>query len=134
MNFRNIYFFSTFALFINKLFEKQKFNSIMNINDLYNKLQKRFLFSGLNGELSLNDNCIVWTYNCHNDADFTDKEFNYEEDGSGFESISSEEELQNAYNEDIQNINEFFDEIEEMDNWSFTDANMLYKSASFKIF
>jgi len=107
----------------------------MNINELFEEIQDKFSPEDLNGELELHGNCIVWTYVLSNDAEeipvLNDDD---EEQIYSFECSSTEELLQEAYDEDVQLIKEFLDKIEEIDNWSFSDADTIDDTISFKIF
>jgi hypothetical protein len=107
----------------------------MNISELFEKIQDEFLPEELNGEFQLQDGSIVWTYNLNNDSEEIDYTDNDEEDSMfNFNSTSPEELLQDAYDEDLEKVQEFLDEIEESDNWSFSDPETIENIISFKIF
>lgn len=106
----------------------------MNIKQLFDKLQNKFSSYDLHGELSLHENRIVWTYNHHEDNDsFESVDFDEEEQISSFDIISAEENLQNAYNEDKEIIELFLEELDESDNWTFSDSDLFDISISLKI-
>jgi hypothetical protein len=108
----------------------------MNVNELFEKIQDNFLPEELNGEFTLQGNCIIWTY----DLDDNDSEEistpNEDEDelGFGFETASSEELLHEAYDDDLERLEGLLDELEENDNWSFSEPEIAESVISFKIF
>jgi hypothetical protein len=113
----------------------------MNINELFDEIQDRFLPEDLNGEFTLHGNCIVWTYDL--DKDDVEDEIivptnNKDDDEDAplfdFESSSTEELLQEAYDEDIILIEQLLDELEESDNWLFSEPEINENIISFKIF
>jgi hypothetical protein len=107
----------------------------MDINELLEKLQERFLPEDLKGEFTAHGNCIIWEYNLDNDveeieapnADSDELEFD-------FESSSSEELLHEAYNKDHELLEIFLDEIDEFNNWTLSDPEINENVISFKIF
>ena len=107
----------------------------MNINELFEKIQDKFFPEDLSGEFQLQGNCIVWTYNLENDSEEIpapsedDDELQFD-----FESESTEELLQEAYDADFQKVEELLDELEESDNWSFSEPETNENIISFKIF
>jgi hypothetical protein len=107
----------------------------MTINELFEKIQEEFLPEKLNGEFILQGNCIVWTYNLNNDSEEIQiPDEDDEESPFSFDTISSEELLQEAYDEDIYAIETLFDELNEIDNWSFSEPETNENIISFKIF
>lgn len=108
----------------------------MNINELYEEIQNRFLPEDLDGEFTLEGNCIVWTYNLEENSEEIDAPSydNDDENLFSFESTSSEELLLEAYDKDYDLLTEFLDEIEEGENWSFSEPNIMENTISFKIF
>ena len=109
----------------------------MNINELFEKIQDKFLPEELNGEFQLHGNCIVWTYNLENNCDEMFEPYNCDEDEElqfNFESLSSEEILQEAYDCDMLKIDGLLDELEESDDWSFSEPDINEDTISFKIF
>ena len=107
----------------------------MNISELFEEIQNKFLPEELNGEFILQGNCIVWTYNLVNDSEeLPMQEEDDDEINFSFDSSSPEELLQDAYDKDIVLIEEFLDELEETDNWSFSQPDINECIISFKIF
>jgi hypothetical protein len=107
----------------------------MNINELFEKIQEKFLPEDLNGEYQLQGNCIVWTYNLDEDCEEINTP-NGEDDESNycFDSTTPEEQLISAYGEDFKLLEEFFDEIEEDGEWSYSEPETGEYTISFKIF
>lgn len=107
----------------------------MNISELFEQIQDRFLPEELDGEFTLHGNCIIWTYNLDNDSEEIvapneeDEEFNY-----SFDAMSSEELLQEAYDKDLALLEGLLDELEEFDNWTFSTPDISENTISFKIF
>jgi hypothetical protein len=108
----------------------------MNINELFEKIQEGMFFNKLNGELIIKGNCIIWTYDLNEnseeieaptDEDFEEPEFNFEES-------SSQELLLEAYHNDLEAIELFLDENEEIDNWTISEPETSDTVISFKIF
>jgi len=106
----------------------------MNISELFETIQNEFLPEELNGEFLLHGNVIIWSYNLTEDSEellYLDED---EEELFSFEATSSEELLQEACQEDLEKVQQFLDSIEEMDNWSFSDSEVLDDVIVFKIF
>ncbi len=107
----------------------------MNISELFEEIQDKFLPEDLKGEFTLQGNCIVWTYNLDNDSEEIaapnedDEEFNY-----SFEAMSSEELLQEAYEKDLQELEGLLDELEEYNNWTLSTPDINENIISFRIF
>ncbi len=106
----------------------------MNINELFEALQNNFLPEELKGEFILQGNCIIWSYNLQNDSEEIDAP-NEEEDelNYNFEASSSEELLLEAYQEDMEQLQVYLDNIGE-ENWTFGDPDIDNTTISFKIF
>lgn len=106
----------------------------MNINELFEELQDNIL-DELNGELILEGNCIIWSYDIDRDGmpieEKTDDEDELEFDFSSIK--SSEELLQDAYDEDLMSIQTYVDSLDE-DCWTFSDPEIGETVISFKIF
>lgn len=106
----------------------------MNINELFEKIQKEFQEDELRGEFVLQGNLIIWSFNLTDDMD----ELDYVEEGEeyefDFETECSEELLLEAYHEDIEQVKLFFDEIEQIDKWTFSDYEIVDDVILFKIF
>jgi len=109
----------------------------MNINELFGKIKNNFSSDDLKGEFNLQGNCIFWSYYLDNDEESEkpdeSENDNDSDDEPEFE-VSSEELLQEAYDNDNVMLEEFLDEIEENDNWSFSEPEINKDSISFKIF
>ena len=106
----------------------------MNINELFEEIQNEFLPEELNGEFLLQGNCIVWTYNLEEDSEEIVYDEDDEENLFSFEASSSEELLQEAYQEDLEKLNDLLDELEETTNWNLSDFETSETIISFKIF
>ena len=107
----------------------------MNINELFEKIQNEFDDDDLKGELIIQGNVIIWSFNLSDDID----EFDYvEEDNDehvfNYEAQSDEERLIEVYHEDVENIKLFFDELGEIDKWTFSDYEIVDEVILFKIF
>lgn len=110
----------------------------MNINELFEKLQERFGEDEIKGEFSLNGNCIIWEYNLDNNSEEIQIPISGDDDDDeitfDFEAVSPEELMLEVYNEVLGLIELFFDELEETDNWTFSDSDIVDNTISFKIF
>lgn len=106
----------------------------MNINELFETIQEEFLPEDLNGEFILHGNVIIWSYNLSDDCEELDYIDEDEEDGFSFEASCSEELLQEAYQEDYDKLHLFLDSIGEMDDWTFSDSEIVDEVIVFKIF
>ena len=84
----------------------------MNINELFDKFQEEFEEDELRGEFVLQGNVIIWSFN-----------------------LSDEEELLiDAYHEDLEKIQLFLDELNEMENLNFSDYEIVDDVILLKIF
>ena len=109
----------------------------MNINELFEEIQDKFVPEELSGEFQLNGNCIIWTYNLENNAEEIPVSTTGDDEDElqfDFDSLSTEELLQEACDHDREKIEELLDILEESDNWSFSDAESSDNIISFKIF
>jgi len=107
----------------------------MNISELFEKIQDCFMPEDLNGEITLHGNCITWSYTPDNENIDEQKFLDEDSDALfGFESTSSEELLQEVYKNDLMLLEELFDDLEEIDNWSFSEPDIVENNISFKIF
>jgi len=107
----------------------------MNINELFEKIQDEFHPDEINGEFLLHGNVIVWSYNLSLSAE--EIKYNPNEDDENFfnfDTQSSEELLQEAYQEDLEKLQELLDEIEQSDAWTISDFETTEDIISFKIF
>lgn len=107
----------------------------MNINELFEKIQNKFEEDELRGEIILQGNVIIWSYNLSDDED----EFNcIEEDNDeyvfNYENRCDEEILIEAHHEDLENIQLFLDELDELRNWNFSDYEIVDDVILFKLF
>jgi hypothetical protein len=110
----------------------------MNISELYEVLQDEFSSNGLNGELQLHGNVIIWSHDT-NDNGYCDNSYNDYDDEEeeyvfGLDFTSLEEMLNEAYQEDLLKLQEFLGSIDEFDNWSISDSEIIDEIISFKIF
>lgn len=106
----------------------------MNISELFEELQDNIL-DNLNGELILEGNCIIWSYDLDRDgatpdlgiSDDDDVEFDFAS------SMSPEELLQEGFEEDKEAIELFLDGLDE-DCWTISDPEIGETQITFKIF
>ena len=106
----------------------------MNINELFEELQNNFFPEELKGEFQLQGNCIVWTYNLDKDTEEIEMPDKNDDDDFDFESRSSEELLQEVYDNDFEKLQIFLDELDEPYNWNFSEPDTIKNIISFKIF
>lgn len=106
----------------------------MNINELFEKIQDELLFEELNGEFLLQGNCIVWSHNLDDAAEEIEYKDEDDEDFFNFEVNSTEEILLEAYQEDLDKLQEVLDENEQTDVWTISDFETTENIISFKIF
>jgi len=105
----------------------------MNINELFEEIQDEFITEELNGEFLLRGSTIVWSYNLEDDAEEVDYIDEDEDNMFGFDSVSSEELLLEAYQEDLENLNDFLDRLEETSNWTLSETETIENIISFNI-
>ncbi len=109
----------------------------MNIDKLYEKLQDENFLETLQGELTLNGNCIIWTFDLLNNSEEFDEDIdndgNDDIESDELEFISPLEMLNEAYFHDLQEIETFIADLDEND-WQFSDAEIIDNVISFKIF
>jgi len=107
----------------------------MNINELFDKLQEDGLTEDLGGELIIKGNCIIWTYDLNKNSEEIEAPSDDEEEPEfSFDTASPEELLLEAYGEDLEKIQEFLDEYEEIDSWTFSEPETTETIISFRIF
>jgi hypothetical protein len=108
----------------------------MNINELFEKIQEGMLLNELKGELIVKGNCIIWTYDLNKNSEEieTPTDEDEEESDFSFEESSPEELLIETYTEDLEKLQEFLDENEETENWTFSEPETSDTIISFKIF
>lgn len=104
----------------------------MNISELFETIQDEFHSEELNGEFLLDDDVIIWSYNITEDSE----EVDYLDDDESFNytTTSSEELLQEAYQEDYNKLEEFLNDTEEIDNWTISDSEIVDDVIVFKIY
>jgi len=110
----------------------------MKINELFEKIQDKFLPEDIKGEFTLNGNCIIWEYNFDNLDNnespipiFFDDE---EEYTISFETNTPEETMLEVYNEIFEQLELFLDEIDVLNDWTISDSDILDNTITFKIF
>lgn len=103
----------------------------MNINELFEQLEEYFAFNELNGELTLIGSEIVWDYSLEPSVDDNDDDMENEEED--IEIKSNEEILLDVYDDDIERINLFLDEANEIDYWDISDPEIFDDCISFTI-
>jgi hypothetical protein len=104
----------------------------MNISELFGELEEK----ELNGEINLVGNCINWSYDLHKNSEEIEV-LEYDDDDDEifmFESESSEELLNDAYDNDLKTIQEFIEENDELDEWTFLEPEINNNIISFKVF
>lgn len=110
----------------------------MNINELFKNIQYKFSLEDLNGEFTIEGNCIVWTYALDNYDNTNYTKCFYDDDDDllefDFESESSEELLLESYECTFQKIEMLLDELDETENWTMSDPETIDETISFKIF
>lgn len=95
-----------------------------NIKNLYRKLQSdKTLLERLSGELTFKDDIIIWTYDLIKDAEeIEDCNDELEENDTEFADIVSAEELLNdAYETDLEEIEDTISAIDDLDDWYFSE-------------
>jgi hypothetical protein len=102
----------------------------MNISILFEELEKE----ELRGELMLEGNCIIWSYNLNDDSEEIDIAEVNDDDDYGYDITSPLELLQDAYNEDLGVIELSISEFDEQGDWTFSDPEIGETTISFKIF
>jgi hypothetical protein len=108
----------------------------MNINELFEVIQDEFHPEELNGEFLLHENTIIWSYDINEiSEEYNDlNDYDEEEQMINFELSSSEEILQENYQEDFNKLQDFLDTIEETDKWSYTNTEIIDSTIIFKIY
>lgn len=107
----------------------------MNINELFNKFQDKFEEDELRGEFVLQGNVAIWSFNLSDDEELLDcVEEEDDEYVFNYDSKCDEELLIEAYHQDLEKIQLFLDELNEMENLSFSDYEVIDDVILFKIF
>ena len=108
----------------------------MNINELYELLQNIIDPEELDGDFTLTENAIVWSYSLTEEIDDELVDYDDEENEdffTSFETINRYDELYNIYLEDLHTIKLCLSEYNEEDNWNYTEPDVKENSISFKI-
>ena len=108
----------------------------MKVKELFEKLEEKFV-DVLCGEIQLQGNCIIWTYNLDNNSeDIEEPEDDDEDDETffNFQATSPAELVQKACDDDTERIKDFLDELDEYDTWTFSEPETIGSIISFKIF
>lgn len=114
----------------------------MKINVLFEKLSDKNFIDQLDGELILVDKSIIWTFDLIKNSEEYEDDFDNEYDDNDefendieYEDINSPEELlDESYNKDVELIEEFIDEIDDINNWNFSNVETNKNTISFKIY
>jgi hypothetical protein len=107
----------------------------MNINELFDKIEEGGLSESLNGELIVKGNCMIWTYDLNKNSEEIEAPTDEDEESEfSFDVSSPEELLLEAYTEDLEKLQEFLDENEETENWTFSEPETSDTIISFRIF
>lgn len=108
----------------------------MNINELFEAIQDNFHPEDLNGEFLLHENTIIWSYTMTENFKESSylNDYDEEEKMVNFEINSSEEILQENYEEDFNKLLDFLDIIEQSDKWSYSDNEIINNTIIFKIY
>jgi hypothetical protein len=106
----------------------------MNISELFEKIQENLLPEELDGEFQLQGNCIVWTYNLNDKVEELPEPEEDDDDGFSFEAKSTDEILQESYDEDFEVLEGLLDQLDETGNWTFSEPEIVGNIISFRIF
>lgn len=112
----------------------------MNIYELYNHLEIDDFSERIKGELKLIGNYIIWSFTLTETADETESHaYDYDEDDednyvSAFSYVSSEESLQDTCDADMEIIKQYINELDEFNDWTYSDPDVDDDTISFKIF
>jgi hypothetical protein len=110
----------------------------MNINQLFENIQENFIDDESKGELTLQGNCIVWTYTYDEEECDNSFECNDDDDDEGmyiqFESITIDEKLEEIGSNYIESLGLYLDELNELENWTFSEPDIIDDTISFKLF
>jgi hypothetical protein len=98
--------------------------------DLYDYLSDEICYD-LKGEIVLDDDVIVWSYDIENHCDIIDEDGISEED---VEMFSIEEKLDNVYEHDLQQIKDSLLQYNNVESLIFTNPIKNKTSISFQIF
>lgn len=109
--------------------ETEKLLELMqNEGDLYD----------LKGEFSLlNDNEIVWSFKLDDINSHENESFNYIDDEESYglyDTLTSEEQLQEVYLHDYNKISLIIDKVDDSLKWEFTEPDVSDDVISFQIF
>lgn len=105
----------------------------MDINELFDAIQETLSVDDINGEFTLIDNEIIWTYSLTEEGDESPMVFNDEEDINNFDGSCGEEALQEGFREDYEKFELFLDSNNEIDNWVISESKINDDTITFKI-
>jgi len=105
----------------------------MNISELFEAIQDELLLDDLNGEFLLDEDIIIWSYNITEDSEEAEY-LDDDEESFNYTVVSSEEALQETYQEDFTKLEEFLNDTEEIDNWTLSDSEIVDGVIVFKIY
>jgi hypothetical protein len=103
----------------------------MEINELF-KILVEEESENLRGELTLTKDSIIWSFDLELDDDDYDTNNDYEDD-YGFDSTSTAELLEEAYNIDIEIIEILIDRVDGESDWMYSPPQTKKTNISFKI-
>ena len=102
----------------------------MNIKNLFEFLEKNLL-DEINGELILDGNQIIWTFDLNKDSEEFDE--NNDCDEFSYNLQSNEEVLQEIYVEDLDCIVELISDFDDESTYTFSEPEIGECVISFKI-
>ena len=107
----------------------------MNTNELFENIQEDFITDESDGELTLQRNSIVWSYTLEDDCEDIDLSDCDDEDiYNQFESTTADEILDEVSNNYIEKLKLFLDNLNELENWTFSEPDIIEDTISFKLF
>ncbi len=112
----------------------------MTIKSLFEELEETDLFDKLSGELILHNKYIVWTFDIDKNLDDFEVDNNLLDDEIGYteidfnDIISNEEKLKDAYDVDIELIQDYLNRLDDCVERKFTDPVTSKNMISFRFF
>jgi hypothetical protein len=105
----------------------------MTINELFDKLEKKFNESNLKGNFIFdeNENIIIWEYEMNDIIDDQYSHYNEEDD---FDFICPDEDLQEIYENDIVKIETYLEKLGILDELTISDFEITNNLISFMIY